>query len=152
VQIWREYVVWWCGLWVGYLGLVTSPTGWEIPLGAAIAAAAAAVGVLGRRAFRPPGRFPAVAGRGARIPLEVVRDTWVLVRLLVSGRVFREEVGEFETVRLAEQDASGRAWSVLLASAAPASVAVDIEGSDHPRLRVHRLSAPRSSGRPRGSR
>jgi hypothetical protein len=123
---WR-LAVWWLLLSSGYLGLVSSPTGWEIPLALGIGGAAAVVAVLSRRAFKPALRAPGFVRRAAWLPVDVVSDAAVLVRLLVTGRAVRSDCGVFDEISLPDDREETRAWAVLLTSAAPGSLTVDVE-------------------------
>jgi hypothetical protein len=135
-------VGWWLLLSAGYLGLLSSPTGWEIPLALAIGGAAVTTGVLGRRAFDPAVRPPGFVRRSVWLPVDVVVDAVVLVRLLVTGRALRVDVGELDDVRLLDDDVATRAWAVLLTSAAPGSLTLDVEQcAARPVLRRHRLTS-----------
>jgi hypothetical protein len=64
--------------------------------------------------------------------------------LLVTGRVLRADVGDLDDVLLPDDDddEATRAWAVLLASAAPGSLTVDVEERDgRSVLRRHRLTS-----------
>jgi hypothetical protein len=135
---------WWLLFSAGYLGLLSSPTGWEIPLALTIGGAAVVTGVLGRRAFEPAVRAPGFVRRAVWLPVDVVADAVVLIRLLVTGRVLRADVGDLDDVLLPDDDddEATRAWAVLLASAAPGSLTVDVEERDgRSVLRRHRLTS-----------
>jgi hypothetical protein len=135
---------WWLLFSAGYLGLLSSPTGWEIPLALTIGGAAVVTGVLGRRAFDPAIRAPGFVRRAVWLPVDVVADAVVLIRLLVTGRVLRADVGDLDDVLLPDDDddEATRAWAVLLASAAPGSLTVDVEERDgRSVLRRHRLTS-----------
>jgi hypothetical protein len=135
---------WWLLFSAGYLGLLSSPTGWEIPLALTIGGAAVVTGVLGRRAFDPAVRAPGFVRRAVWLPVDVVADAVVLIRLLVTGRVLRADVGDLDDVLLPDDDddEATRAWAVLLASAAPGSLTVDVEERDgRSVLRRHRLTS-----------
>jgi hypothetical protein len=137
-----QLAVWWLLLSSGYLGLISSPTGWEIPLALGIGGASAVVAVLGRRAFEPALRAPAFVRRAAWLPVDVVSDATVLVRLLVTGRAVRSDCGVFDDIPLPDEEEATRAWAVLLTSAAPGSLAVDVEAGDGPAvLRRHRMTS-----------
>jgi hypothetical protein len=134
---------WWLLLSAGYLGLLSSPTGWEIPLALVIGGAAAVTGVLGRRAFEPAVLAPEFVRRAGWLPVDVVRDAVVLTRLLLTGRALRADCGELDDVPLPGDDEATRAWAVLLTSAAPGSLTIDVESRHgRPVLRRHRLTSP----------
>jgi hypothetical protein len=139
-----QFTGWWLLFSAGYLGLLSSPTGWEIPLALTIGGAAVVTGVLGRRAFDPAIRAPGFVRRAVWLPVDVVADAVVLIRLLVTGRVLRADVGDLDDVLLPDDDddEATRAWAVLLASAAPGSLTVDVEERDgRSVLRRHRLTS-----------
>jgi Na+/H+ ion antiporter subunit len=132
---------WWLLLSAGYLGLLSSPTGWEIPRSLVIGGAAAVAGMLGRRAFDPAVRAPGFTRGAVWLPVDIVSDTVALTRLLLTGRALRDDAGETDVVLLPDDDEATRAWAVLLTSAAPGSLTVDVERSDgRPALRRHLLS------------
>jgi multisubunit Na+/H+ antiporter MnhE subunit len=122
-----EYAAWWLGLTMAYLGLVTSPTGWEIAAGLVVGAIVAAVAVLARRAFEPAFRAPSFVRRVVLLPVDVATDAVALSWLLLSGRALRTGCGELDRVTLPDDSSETRAWAVLLTSAAPGSLAVDVE-------------------------
>jgi hypothetical protein len=133
---------WWLLLSAGYLGLLSTPTGGEIPLALLIGGAAAVAGVLGRRAFDPAVRAPRFVRRAVWLPVDVVADAVVLIRLLVTGRALRADVGELDDVLLPDDGEATRAWAVLLTSAAPGSLTVDVEQrAGRAVLRRHRLTS-----------
>jgi hypothetical protein len=133
---------WWLLLSIGYLGLLSSPSGWEIPLALVIGGASALTGLLGLRAFDPAVRPPAFVARALWLPVDVVRDALVLTGLLLTGRALREGAGELDEVPLPHGDDATRCWAVLLTSAAPGSLALDVEQRDGgPVLRRHRLTS-----------
>lgn len=135
-----ELAWWWLGLTAGYLLLVTSPTGIEVPVGLVVGAVAAAFAVAARRAFDPPATLPAFVRRVVLLPVDVAVDAATLVRLLVTGRAFRSDPGSVDEVRL-ENDDAVRAWAVLLTSATPGSLAADVEEREgRPVLHRHRLT------------
>lgn len=141
MHIGLEYAAWWLGLTLGYLGLVTSPTGWEIVAGLVVGAAVSAVAVLARRAFLPALRAPSFVRRAVLLPVDVASDALELSWLLLTGRVFGADCGELDGVDLPDDREETRAWAVLLASAAPGSLTVDVEERDgHAVLRRHRLT------------
>jgi hypothetical protein len=134
---------WWLLLSAGYLLLVSSPSGWEIPLALLIGGAAVVTGTLGYRAFQPAVRAPGFVRRAAWLPVDVVTDAVVLIRLLLTGRARHAGVGELDDLPLSDDDETTRAWAVLLTSAAPGSLTVDVRERDgRPVLRRHRLTAP----------
>jgi multisubunit Na+/H+ antiporter MnhE subunit len=135
-----EVAVWWAASTAGYLLLVTSPTGIEVPVGIAVGAACAVVGAVGRRAFRPTTRVPAYVRRVLLLPVDVAADTVALTWLLLTGQAFRADAGEEDVVRLLDDDGT-RVWAVLLTSASPGSLAADVEERDDALvLRRHRLT------------
>ena len=122
-----------------YLLLVTSPTGLEVPVGIAIGAVCAAVGMVTLRAFRPPTQVPSFVRRILLLPVDLAGDTVTLTRMVLTGEAFRAE-GEEDEVVLPDDDQT-RAWAVLLTSAAPGSLAADVEERDDSLvLRRHRLT------------
>jgi multisubunit Na+/H+ antiporter MnhE subunit len=136
-----EYAAWWLGLTLAYLGLVTSPTGWEIVAGLLVGAGVSAVAVLARRAFDPALRAPSFVRRAVLLPVDVASDALALTWLLLSGRAFGADCGDLDRVDLPDDREETRAWAVLLASAAPGSLTVDVEERDgHPVLCRHRLT------------
>jgi hypothetical protein len=136
-----ELAVWWLLLSSGYLGLLSSPTGWEVPLALGIGGVAAVAAVLGRRAFEPALRAPAFVRRAAWLPVDVVTDATVLTRLLLTGRALRSDCGVFDELPLPDNDEATRAWAVLLTSAAPGSLTVDVETREgRAMLRRHRMT------------
>jgi multisubunit Na+/H+ antiporter MnhE subunit len=136
-----EVALWWAASTAVYLLLVTSPTGLEVPVGLAIGAACAAVGVAARRAFRPPTRVPTFVRRVVLLPLDLAADVVTLTRMLVTGEAFRADAGEEDEVVLPD-DAGTRVWAVLLTSASPGSLAIDVEERDGSLvLRRHRLTS-----------
>ena len=118
--------MWWLALTAGYLLLIPSPTGLEVPVGFLVGASAAALAVVARRAFEPPAGMPSFVRRAALLPADVSRDAVLMTRLLVTGRAFRAGCGSTDEVELPDDDAI-RAWAVLMTSAAPGSLAVDVE-------------------------
>lgn len=137
-----QLVGWWLLLSAGYLGLLSSPTGWEIPLALVIGGAAALTGLVGGRAFDPAVRAPGFVRWAAWLPVDVVADAIVLARLLLTGRALRGPGSELDDVPLPDDDEATRAWAVLLTSAAPGSLCVDVEQSDGGTvLRRHRLTS-----------
>jgi hypothetical protein len=137
-----QLAAWWLLLGGGYLGLVSSPTGWEIPLAVAVGGAAAVTGLLGQRAFDPAGRAPAFVRRAVWLPVDVVTDAVVLIRLLLTGRALGAGCGELDEVPLPDEAESTRAWAVLLTSASPGSLTVDVEPRNgRTVLRRHRLTS-----------
>jgi hypothetical protein len=138
----REYAVWWLALSAVYFLLITSPTGLEVPVGLAIGAAAAAVAVVARRAFRPSTSVPSFVRRMVLLPLDIGFDAVEMTRLLVSGRAFLSDCGTLDHVDLPDDDAT-RVWAVLLTSAAPGSLAADV-GEDGGRLVLRRHLLTRS--------
>lgn len=92
--------------------------------------------VLARRAFDPPTTVPGFVRRGVLLPRDVAADAVVLARLLVTGHAFRREPGRVDRLRLHDDEAV-RAWAVLLTSAAPGTLAVDVEERGK-RLVLHR--------------
>ncbi len=111
---------------VGYLLLVTSPTGLEVPVGLVVGALAASLAVPARRAFDPPTTIPRFVRRLVLLPIDVAADAVSLTRLLVTGHAFRNDCGTLDEIVLEDDDAV-RAWAVLLTSAAPGSLAADVE-------------------------
>jgi hypothetical protein len=137
-----QLAAWWLVLSSGYLGLVSSPTGWEIPLALGIGGAAAVAAVFGRRAFEPALRAPGFVRRAAWLPIDVVSDSAVLARLLVTGRALRTDCGVFDEIPLPDDAEATRAWAVLLTSAAPGSLTVDVETpTGRSTLRRHRMTS-----------
>jgi multisubunit Na+/H+ antiporter MnhE subunit len=135
-----ELALWWAASTAGYLLLVTSPAGLEAPVGIAVGAACAVVGMAGRRAFRPTTRVPTFVRRALLLPVDVAADTVTLTRLLLTGEAFRADAGEEDEVVLPDDDAT-RVWAVLLTSASPGSLAADVEERDDSLvLRRHRLT------------
>jgi multisubunit Na+/H+ antiporter MnhE subunit len=136
-----ELALWWLALTAGYLLLITSPSGIEVPVGLVIGALAATAAVAARHAFDPPTTVPAFVRRVVALPLDVAADALSLGRLLVTGRAFRGDVGTVDEIDLVGDDDAVRAWAVLLTSAAPGSVAADVEERDGGLvLRRHRLT------------
>ena len=134
--------MWWLALTAGYLLLIPSPTGLEVPVGLLVGASAAAVAVVARRAFEPPTGVPSFVRRAALLPLDVSRDAVLMTRLLVTGRAFRADCGSTDEVELPDDDDAVRAWAVLLTSAAPGSLAADVEErKGRLVLRRHRLTS-----------
>jgi multisubunit Na+/H+ antiporter MnhE subunit len=121
-----EFAGWWLGLTAGYLLLISSVTVLEIAVGLVIGAMAASLAFAARRAFDPPTRVPSFVRRGVLLPLDVAADAVSLTWLLVSGRAFRAGLGTEDEIAL-EDDDSVRAWAVLMTSAAPGSLAADVE-------------------------
>jgi multisubunit Na+/H+ antiporter MnhE subunit len=137
-----ELALWWSALTAGYLLLVTSPTGLEVAVGVAVGCASAAAGVAARRAFRPPSTVPGFVRRVVLLPADVAADTVSLTRALVSGRAFTSDFGAVDEVVLPDTDDATRAWSVLLVSASPGSLAMDVEDrGGRLVLSRHRLTA-----------
>jgi hypothetical protein len=137
-----QLAAWWVLLSSSYLGLVSSPTGWEVPLAVGIGGAAAVAAVLGRRAFEPAVRAPGFVRRAAWLPVDVVTDAVVLVRMLLSGRALRADCGVLDDTALPDGDEETRAWAVLLTSVAPGSLTVDVEErGGRVVLRRHRMTA-----------
>jgi Na+/glutamate symporter len=76
------------------------------------------------------------------LPVDIVSDAVVLTRLLVAGRALRDDIGALEHVRLPDDAVATRAWAVLLTSAAPGSLTLDVEQrAARPVLRRHRLTS-----------
>jgi hypothetical protein len=135
-----EAVAWWLASTALYLLLVTSPTGIEVPVAVGVGSVCAAVGVAARRAFRPPTHVPPFVRRAVLLPLDLVTDTVTLTRLVLTGGAFRADAGDEDEVLLPDDDET-RAWAVLLTSAAPGSLAADVEERDGSLvLRRHRLT------------
>jgi len=124
-----ETATWWLASTAVYLLLVPSPTGLEVPVGFAIGAVCAVVGVAARRAFRPPTRVPSFVRRAVVLPLDLVADVVTLTRMVLTGEAFAEDVGDQDEVVLPDDDET-RAWAVLLTSASPGSIAADVEERD----------------------
>jgi multisubunit Na+/H+ antiporter MnhE subunit len=142
-----EFAWWWLALTVGYLLLVTSPAGLEVPVGLVIGALAASLAVAARRAFAPPATVPGFVRRVVLLPVDVAADAVSLTRLLVTGRAFGADCGTLDEIELMD-DAAVRVWAVLLTSAAPGSLAADVEERDgglvlrrHLLTRHHRATA-----------
>jgi multisubunit Na+/H+ antiporter MnhE subunit len=141
MRVGAEYAAWWLALTAGYLELVTTPTGLEVPVGLVVAAAAAAAAVVGRRAFQPPVHVPSFVRSAVWLPLDLLADAVTMSRELVTGRAFRIGVGAVEEIDLPDDDAT-RAWAVLLVTAAPGSLAADVdERNGRLVLRRHRVTA-----------
>jgi hypothetical protein len=121
-----ELARWWLALTAGYLLLVLPPTRLEILVGVLIGGATAILAVAARRAFQPPLQVPSFVGRGVLLPVDVAGDAVRMTWLLVTGRAFRTDVGTEDEIEL-EDDDDIRAWAVLLTSAAPGSLAADVE-------------------------
>jgi multisubunit Na+/H+ antiporter MnhE subunit len=135
-----EAATWWLASTAAYLLLVPSPTGLEVPVGFAIGAVCALVGVAARRAFRPPTRVPSFVRRVVVLPLDLLADAVTLTRMVLTGEAFRAEAGDEDEVVLPDDDET-RAWAVLLTSASPGSVAADVEERDDSLvLRRHALT------------
>jgi len=132
--------LWWSGLTLLYLLLVTSPVGVETAVGLAVGLASAVLAVAGARAFEPPSRVPGFVRSAVWLPVDVVGDAVILIRDLVTGAAFRTDAGAVRRVPLDDR-VETRAWAVLLASAAPGSMAVEVE-DEHAglALRVHRMT------------
>jgi hypothetical protein len=124
-----EFAWWWLSLSAGYLMLVSAPTGLEVPAGLLIGSLAACVAIVARRAFDPPAPVPAFVRRVVLLPLDLVADALSLTRLLVTGRALRADCGTRDEIELVD-DPAVRAWAVLLTSASPGSLAVDVEDRD----------------------
>jgi hypothetical protein len=124
-----ELVLWWLALSAGYLLLITSPTGLEVPVGLTIGASAATLAVAARRVFDPPTGIPGFVRRVVALPLDVAADAVDLTRLLVTGRAFAGDRATVDDIELPDDEAV-RAWAVLLTSAAPGSLATDVEARD----------------------
>jgi hypothetical protein len=92
-------------------------------------ALAAYVAIAARRAFDPPSTVPGFVHRSVLLPLDVSADALSLAWLLVTGRAFRSDCGARDEIEIEDDDAV-RAWTVLLTSAAPGSLAVDVEERD----------------------
>ena len=73
--------------------------------------------------------MPAFVRRAWLLPLDIASDGVSLTRLLVTGQAFDRGCGTVDAVAL-EDDEAVRAWAVLLTSAAPGSLAVDVEDRD----------------------
>jgi multisubunit Na+/H+ antiporter MnhE subunit len=147
VRVMLGFALWWLTLSAAYLLLVSSPTGIEVPVGLLVGAAAAAAGMAGRRAFDPPATVPRFVRRAVLLPLDIAGDTVSLTRLLLTGRAFRADCGEVEELVLHDDDDATRAWAVLLTSAAPGSLATDVEDrGSHLVLRRHRLTPHTRAG------
>jgi multisubunit Na+/H+ antiporter MnhE subunit len=140
MRVWAEYAVWWLALTAAYLLLVTSPTGLEVPVGLLVGAAGACAGFAGRRAFRPPLHVPSWVRSAWLLPMDVLADAVTMTPLLLTGRALRADCGDIQEVPLPDDDAT-RAWAVLLTSAAPGSLATDVEErGDELVLQRHRLT------------
>jgi hypothetical protein len=132
--------VWWLALTAGYLLLVSSPTGLEGPVAVVVGALAATSAVMARRAFQPVTTVPPFVRRAALLPLDLAADAVSMTRLLVTGRAFRAGCGTVDEMELPRDDAT-RAWAVLLTSAAPGSLATEVEErNDRLVLRRHVLT------------
>ena len=129
MRLGAEFTRWWLALTAGYLLLVTSPTGVEVPGGLGGGAVAAGFAVVARRAFDPPTEVPAFVRRAVLLPIDVAADALSLTRSLVTGRAFGADPGSVDEIELPDEDAV-RAWAVLLVSAAPGSLAADVEHRD----------------------
>ncbi|HET8665359.1 MAG TPA: hypothetical protein VFM08_13665 [Nocardioides sp.] len=111
-----------------------------MPVGLVVGGVGAWFAVAARRAFDPPTDLPTFVRRAILLPLDIAADAVVLARLLVSRRVLGSDPGSDDEVRLDDDDAV-RAWAVLLTSAAPGSLAVEVEERDEAVvLRRHRLT------------
>jgi multisubunit Na+/H+ antiporter MnhE subunit len=122
-----ELARWWLALTAGYLLLVAPPTRLEFLVGVVIGGAAAILAVTARRAFEPPLSVPAFVRRSVLLPLDVAADAVGMTWLLVTGRAFRADCGTQDEIEIEDDDAAVRAWAVLLTSAAPGSLAADVE-------------------------
>ena len=121
--------MWWLALTAGYLLLVSSPTGLEGAVGVVVGALAAAVAVMAQRAFQPVTTVPPFIRGAALLPLDLVADAVSMTGLLLTGRAFRADCGTVDEMELPDDDAT-RAWAVLLTSAAPGSLATEVEDRD----------------------
>jgi hypothetical protein len=81
------------------------------------------------------------------LPLDVAADAVSLTWLLVTGRAFGADCGTLDEIELTD-DGAVQAWAVLLTSAAPGSLAADVEQRDgalvlrrHLLTRHHRTTA-----------
>ena len=126
MRLGAEFAWWWLALSAGYFLLVASPTGLEVPVGLVIGASAAILAVAARRAFDPPATVPSFIRRVVLVPVDVATDAAELTRLLVTGRALDPDCGWTDRIDL-EDDQAVRAWAVLLSSASPGSLAVDVE-------------------------
>jgi len=141
MRVAAEVALWWTASTAAYLLLVTSPTGIEAPVGVVIGGVCALVGVASRRAFRPVTRVPAFVRRAVWLPVDLAADAVTLPRMLLTGEAFRADAGEEDEVVLPDDDGA-RVWAVLVTSASPGSVAVDLEERDDSLvLRRHRVTA-----------
>lgn len=100
-----------------------------MPAGLVAGGVGAWFAVAARGAFDPPTALPAFVRRAFLLPLDVAADVVPLARGLLGGRVLRSEPGWTDEVLLDDDDAV-RAWAVLLTSAAPGSLAMDVEERD----------------------
>lgn len=124
-------------LFAGYLALVSQRSGAEVVLGALLSVIAGGAAVLGRRMtgsrFALPRGWPAVL---LRLPVAVLVDTWLLVRLAWRGTPLRvSQAGAVRTLELTDQpdelrESSWQAVGGLLLSLSPGSFVVDSSG--HP--------------------
>ena len=110
------------GLWA----LLVGTTAWlELVAGLAAAALAATGLTVARRTTDTPhGPDWRLLLRAWRVPLHVVADTAVLVRVLARGE---RAPGAYRTVELGARDPSRRATATLLASIAPNTLVVDVD-------------------------
>lgn len=137
-------VGWWAVLLAAYLLFISSLTRQEMVAGAIVAAVAAVIPALAIHGFGPWAPPSRMRWRHlVWLPVDVARDTAVLVRRLIGPRA---HAGELEDERLPAlgEHAAVRAYGVLVWSLTPGSYVIDVhleEGPGSPgRVRVHRLS------------
>jgi hypothetical protein len=146
-----ELVSWWMLLFVLYLVLITTVSGLELVVAAAVSGLAA-VGAWGVHRSARPVAGPVGHWMSALWlwPGTVVVETWRLARFTAAAPGRRAAEGRFRTVRL--RRGVGAAWACALLSGTPGGCVVDVTtpadaGSGDgtaPTLRIHALFPERS--------
>jgi multisubunit Na+/H+ antiporter MnhE subunit len=149
----RFWVAWWAGFFVLWLLLVT--ISWQEVSAGAVAAAIAATGAEALRAndrlrFRPELRWLA---RAIVLPPQILRDTWLLARVL-ARRIIRREAPDsafravpFEAGGDDARSSARRALAKAGWSAAPNTVVIGVDREENIML-LHQLVPDDQRGAP----
>jgi hypothetical protein len=143
-------LLWWVVGFGLYLALIPAVTLAEAVVGLVLALGVACAAMVASRAFGAPPCPPrATLRRIGWLPVDVVRDAFVLVGFLVRSVFSRgRATGRFGHVRLRPLDGHEgkpeRAYDVLLLSVSPSCYVLDVDVREESTdvVRLHRLGRP----------